>query len=215
MIIISKANRLEHSHQIACGSCIPVDSCRRTPDEVTLALDLGTHTGWAMLAEYKIIVSGTEILATEDELLKQRREGKERTFDVRFRRLLLFIRRKIAAGASRIVFEDVQFSKSQMQTQLWASLRAAVWTAALQMPVQVRCVSVPTLKFFATGNGKATKSEMAKALADVEPTIYWFDTTTGLLHRGNIEIDDNEVDAIWLARFAAAVDQGKQQFRGL
>ena len=41
----------------------------------TLALDLGTQTGWALMAGQEVIESGTELLASEEELRQQRREG--------------------------------------------------------------------------------------------------------------------------------------------
>jgi hypothetical protein len=92
----------------------------------TLTLDLGTQTGWTLLEGNVLLASGTFVLATEKELQQQRKEGKERTLDIRFLRLLLFIVERIEAGVHRIVFEDVQFAKTQAQAQLWASLRCAI-----------------------------------------------------------------------------------------
>src|ERR1035438_10720513 len=91
---------------------------------MTLCVDIGTHTGWALLEGQQILESGTTHLATKEELDLQRREGKERTLDLRYSRLHALIRRFIKEhGIERIVFEDVLFSSTQMQGQLWASLR--------------------------------------------------------------------------------------------
>jgi Holliday junction resolvasome RuvABC endonuclease subunit len=181
----------------------------------TLALDLGTRTGWALMAGQEIIESGTELLASEEELRQQRREGKERTAEIRFARFLDFVALELAAGVTRIVFEDVIFAGSQAQTQLWASLRAVIWVAARRSNLDVFCVPVATLKVFATGNGSAKKLEMALALALAQPAQYAADAETGLLRRNGRPLDDNEVDAIWLARYTAAVDRGEEDFLGV
>jgi hypothetical protein len=81
----------------------------------TLHLDLGTRTGWAVSVARELQSSGTLLLATEAELQQQRKEGKERTLDLRFSRLLAFIVRQIEAGVGRIVFEDVEFCKNRAQ----------------------------------------------------------------------------------------------------
>lgn len=87
-----------------------------------------------------------------------------------------------------------------MQAQLWASLRAAVWLHGRD-GLQIDCVPVGTLKKFATGNGSATKDLMAKALGCVV-------TATGIKSRpfsftlDGRDIDDNEIDAKHLLRFA-------------
>jgi hypothetical protein len=186
---------------------------RVPPGEVTtLTIDLGTHTGWALMAGQIILESGTELLASEKELQQQRTEGKERTNDLRFGRFLGFLERKAAARVDRFVFEDVRFVRGPDQTQLWASLRAAIWFIATRLGLVVSCVSVPTLKVFATGIRGATKRQMAQALAKASPMQYVVDPENGTLQRAGISLDDNEVDALWLARYTAAVDRGEEDF---
>lgn len=173
----------------------------------TLAIDLGTKTGWATDGD-----SGTEILATEKELAEQRKLGNERFLDLRFLRLLAFVKDQIRAGARRIVFEDVQFASTQMQAQLWSSLRAAIWAAAAPFQarpgldesgqVQAVCVPVGTLKKFASGTGAAQKEDMAAALLASCPAY------------ADRAMDDNEIDAIWLLKFAEAVDAGQETWTG-
>jgi hypothetical protein len=176
----------------------------------TLILDIGTQLGFAVLEGDVIVESGTLLLASEPELERQRKEGKERTLDIRFIRICDFIERKIADGVTRIVFEDVSFSTTTAQTQLWSSLRAAIWASAHKSAAEVFCLHALSLKAFATGNGAAEKIHMAKALAAADPERYEFDgSCLWLLGR---TADDNEVDAIWLARFTIAVDQGREQF---
>lgn len=179
----------------------------------TLLLDLGTDTGWALLQPGWPMKSGTLCLATDKELELQRREGRERTLDIRFARIYRFITEHIQQGVGRIVFEDVEFASTRMQTQLWASLRTAIWAAALLHPgVRVFGVPVATLKQFATGNGHVQKLDMAKALASFRPGGYSLLDDNRLMAPGGHFADHNEVDAIWLAYYTRAVDEGKRDF---
>jgi hypothetical protein len=97
----------------ATGGKMPVappDAHTKAAVMRTLALDLGTQTGWALMAGQEIIESGTELLASEEELCQQRREGKECMAEIRFARFLNFVALELAAGVTRIVFEDVIFA---------------------------------------------------------------------------------------------------------
>src|SRR5581483_8203975 len=178
----------------------------------TLCLDIGTDTGISLTQGPELLSSGTLQLATDEELEQQRREGKERTLDVRFVRTHAFLTRFIREGVARIVFEDVEFVSTRMQTQLWASLRTAIWTAILEHPhVRVFGVPVSILKQFATGNGHAQKLEMAQALAKQFPASYALEGEFVRKADGALA-DDNEVDAIWLALYTQAVDRGERCF---
>ena len=185
---------------------------------MTLCIDIGTHTGWALLEGQQILESGTTHLATKEELDLQRREGKERTLDLRYSRLHALIRRFIKEhGIERIVFEDVLFSSTQMQGQLWASLRCAIWAVCQEFPIQVFGLPVGTLKLFATGSGAAKKPGMATALAALEPgsTVEMSGANVFLRKSNGVLADDNEVDALWLARYTMEVDLGKRDFLGV
>lgn len=92
--------------------------------------------------------------------------------------------RSFESKVDLVVFEDVQFQSSTMQTQLWASWRTAVWLAFPKTLID--CVPVGTLKKFATSNGGATKEQMSAALKRQHPG------------RWNANLDDNTIDAIWL-----------------
>ena len=49
----------------------------------TNTIDLGSATGWTIMVGPEIRDSGTVILASEVELQQQRKQGKERTGDIR------------------------------------------------------------------------------------------------------------------------------------
>ena len=182
----------------------------------TLLLDLGTQTGWARWQDQTPLRSGTLCLATDEELDCQRRLGKDRLLDVRFVRMHTFLTAEVHDGVKRVVFEDVLFASSSSQTQLWSSLRCAIWAVALHYPeLSIFAVPTATMKKFATGNGHADKPQMAQALVVREPARY-LSVQGGHVHKidGTLA-DDNEVDALWLGYFTAAVDRGEQQFLGV
>jgi hypothetical protein len=89
-----------------------------------------------------------------------------------------------------VVFEDVQFSTYTYQTQLWSSLRAAVWLAFDGSPSKIDCLGVSQLKQFA-GSGSYKKKQMADALFQLSPE--W----------KCAKLDDNAIDAIWLHKWAS------------
>lgn len=164
----------------------------------TLCLDLGTHTGFC-LYDAGAVSFGTAILATKEETAVERETGAERTGDIRYSRLIEFIRDKVATHqVKRLVFEDVNFASSPAQVQLWAALRTAIWQIGLEFKsdpeFEVRCVPVQTLKVFGAGSGKADKAAMTLALHQQYPQ--------------HAVDNDNEVDAIWLYYYTLSVDQG-------
>lgn len=155
-----------------------------------LALDLGTKTGWALAETHEpfrqwcpTITSGTWVLATPKEVKELRAKDLDRCCDFRASRLLFRI--KELGEVDLMLFEDVQFSTTTLQTQMWGSLRAMVWLCSGD--TQVVAVPVATLKKFATGKGNADKEAMARAAS---------------LAGGPLEADDNEIDAWWLLQMA-------------
>ena len=171
----------------------------------TLGLDLGTKTGWCVSIDGKVKKVGTWVLASKAELDEERKTGLDRRADVRFFDLFDKIAATIDKWAiNRVVFEDVQFSTTTAQTQLWASLRSAIWAVAKARAPHLEIYTVPvaTLKKFATGHGTAEKSDMFEALLKVD------------LHLGGelSQLDDNAVDATWLALYSNAVDEGRVDF---
>lgn len=176
----------------------------------TLALDLARKTGWAVLSsDGKIIDSGTLFLSTPAEDDAQRKICGERFYDKRFEKLVRFIQEKVQDyGIERLVFEDVQFATSTMQVQLWTALRGSIWTCVFQNPaLKSFAVSVKTLKKFASDHGDAAKDGMLEALIPI-----WGSVSDSSRHTDMM--DDNEVDAIWMALYALAVDEGRECFLG-
>jgi hypothetical protein len=176
----------------------------------TLALDLGTRTGYAVGLQgtgtatlMHTALAGTWELLTDKEAMEQRKGGLERLGDARYYRLRdLVLNLCLTHKVTRIVFEDVKFSKSALPTQLWSSLRAALWEVKDRLALQLQTVPVPTLKAFACGNSHADKTEMELALRMRE------DQFGGTLVLG----DDNETDARWLLAYTLAVDQGARSW---
>jgi hypothetical protein len=179
----------------------------------TMCIDIATVIGWSVLNSDGAMQSGALELATAAELEKQRREGKERTGDIRFERMYRFGEAAIDRGAEQFVLEDVGFMRGRYQGQLFPTLRAAIWALAILHPgLIVHCVSSVTLKHFATGNGTASKEEMAKALVRHSPDLYRMDGGQTVRKIDGTIADDNEVDAIWLAYYTLAVWRGEREF---
>lgn len=156
-----------------------------------LALDLGTKTGFAISREGMPNVVGTWKLATAAEVKQWGKTRVVRTGDPRFCRLLALVTEMLPLDV--IVFEDVQFSTTTKQTQLWSAFRSVLWTLQCSCdaakPLVVECVPVQTLKKFATGSGGASKEAMIAAA----------------FRRGCPPgVDDNGADAFHLLRWAQA-----------
>lgn len=153
-----------------------------------LALDLGTKTGYAFNHGDQLEF-GTWLLASDKEITGWGKDRTRRKCDPRVLRLhatLVMLHDK--HPFDRVVFEDVMFGSTTYQTQLWASLRAAIW---LGIPAaRIECVPVGTLKKFATNHGGATKAMMADALLRTDKRFL------------DKKLDDNAVDAIFLWKWA-------------
>lgn len=127
-----------------------------------LALDLGTKTGYAASIGGKFC-AGTWTLVSAIEIREQGKLRYDRRRDMRIPALYL----ELETWSERVkfdwvFFEDVQFSSTTLQTQMWASLRAAVWLWSYDYDVQIDCCPVATLKKFGTGYGGADKKAMER-----------------------------------------------------
>lgn len=153
-----------------------------------LALDLGSTTGAAWGDSSLSVQSLT--WATDKELRAMRLDRIDRRGDIRVIRFFTWLTKQNATCKfDAVVFEDVQFSSSTAQTQLWSSFRAAVWLAFDSSIIEA--VAVGTLKKFATGFGSAKKDQMEESLLLTHPEIAPFCQ------------DDNAVDAVWLWLWAS------------
>ena len=153
-----------------------------------LALDLGTNTGYC----YNVgpqIYSGTWLLASKDDLKTARKARFDRRCDIRVPELYRRLDRIVSSAMffDYVIFEDVRFHTSLAQSQLWSSLRTAVWLSFA--PCTIEAVDVGTLKKFATGSGAADKLKMRAYLKGI-PALF------------KEEMDDNAVDAAWLFLWA-------------
>lgn len=172
-----------------------------------LALDLGTNLGVCYGTAEDFSIEDIR-LAEPREVTEWRKRRLDRRGDPRFTRLRSYLRRWDRWGADvgfRVVFEDVCFCTATYQCQLWASLRAAIWSVF--PPEIVECVPVGTLKLFATGSGSATKSRMAKSMVASNPARFFIDGSVPSKHCiGDRETKnfytDNAVDAYHIHRWA-------------
>lgn len=155
-----------------------------------LAIDLGTHCGLAHnCTPTGAVTAWTEHLATAREITEWGRSRMTRRNDPRILRLSKILQR--IPKPDVCVFEDVCFQTYTKQTQLWSSLRAAVWLTLGESCI-LECVPVATLKKFATGHGGATKPMMETALRRANPDMFKQLQTLG----------DDAVDALWLFKWA-------------
>lgn len=163
-----------------------------------LSLDLGTKTGWAYRAKDGTVTAGLWVLQKPEETAAAALLRKDRTLDARIP--LLYQRIKAHwdehysdKGSNNpvdfLVFEDVQFSQYTMQTQLWSSLRAAVWLFCYNYGVPRDCCPTGTLKKAATGRGDANKYAMIDAATAQFPGV-------------EFKLDDNAADALNLLQWA-------------
>lgn len=164
-----------------------------------LALDLGTKTGFAYNDGDDLQI-GTITLATPKELAEAKKNRMDRRQDIRVMRLHEKLQLLMLAFPFKfVVFEDVEFSSFTKQTQLWASLRAAVWTA-VGHDAAMECVNVTRLKKLTTGSGSADKKAMAAWLVmNNTDRLAWKGYTVVDKKTGK-ELDDNALDAlaVWL-----------------
>jgi len=153
-------------------------------------------TGWALrLGPPDLDRAGTWTLATDAELRKARKNPFGcRDADPRMKALLGKLRALVPI-VERVVWEDVEFSSSTAQTQLWASFRGILWSVLADNPtVHAWPVPVGTLKKWATGSGAADKDRMRAAWLG-SPFRAQMDTPVETL-------DDNAIDAAWLLNYA-------------
>lgn len=137
-----------------------------------LALDLGTQTGWALLARDDSLTSGSQ------SFKPQRFEGGGMRF-LRFKRWLTELK-TCADGITAIYFEEVRRHLGVDAAHAYGGFLATLtaWCEHHQIPYQG--VPVGTIKKHATGKGNASKDEMVSAV----------------VKKGFMPTDDNEADAL-------------------
>ena len=143
-----------------------------------LALDLGTTTGWAMLAD-GTITSGSQCFKP------QRFEGGGMRF-LKFKRWLSDMKYCGTYGLDAVYFEEVRRHAGVDAAHAYGGFMAhlTAWCEHHEIPYQG--VPVGTIKKHATGKGNASKGEM---IAAAVARYQWVQ-------------DDNEADALALLDWA-------------
>ena len=149
-----------------------------TTNSTILALDLGTHTGWALHQLDSTITSGTE------HFKPQRFEGGGMRF-LRFKRWLAELL-TTSGHINAVYFEEVRRHAGVDAAHAYGGFMGhlTAWCEHHNIPYQG--VPVGTIKKHATGKGNAGKDEMIAAA----------------LSRGHDPKDDNEADALALLHWA-------------
>ncbi len=151
-----------------------------SPERVVLALDLGTHTGWALRSAGALITSGTE------HFCPHRFEGGGMRY-LRFKRWLTEVK-STAGGIDEIYFEEVRRHLATDAAHAYGGFLAVLTSWCEHHGIAYQGVPVGTIKKYATGKGNADKDAMIEAMRA----------------RGFAPVDDNEADALALLHCAIA-----------
>lgn len=139
----------------------------------TLALDLGTNCGFALLHPTGVTISGTWDLSVN----KKRMESAGMRY-VRFREHLSLMSKN--NGVKQVYFEEVRRHAGTTAAHVYGGLLAKVQEWCADNDIEFQGVPVGEIKRSWTGKGNASKKEM---IAEAR-------------RRGYDPCDDNEADAI-------------------
>ena len=142
-----------------------------------LALDLGTHTGWALRLGARI-ESGVQTFDVK------RGESPGMRY-IRFRRWLDTMTLTAMPGIDLLVYE-APHQRGGAATEVAAGFSTRVQEQAAELRIEHTAVHTGTLKKYATGSGAAKKPAMIAAVC----------------RRWKVVKDDNEADAIALLYYA-------------
>lgn len=142
---------------------------------VILGLDCGTKTGWCLMEDGKIIASGIE------DFSKKRGESNGFMF-LKFRNWLNYI---LSYHKPNIVVYEQAHHRGGAATEIGVNLTGRIQEVCTNLEIEYAPVHTATLKKFATGNGRAKKSEMMNAAKKL---------------LGRDPVDDNESDAVLIAK---------------
>jgi hypothetical protein len=159
------------------------------PNTTLLALDLGTHTGWAVYQHDGTITSGTE------RFTPQRFEGGGMRF-LRFKRWLNELR-MTTGEIHAVFFEEVRRHAGVDAAHAYGGFMSHLTAWCEQHRIPYQGVPVGTIKKHATSKGNASKEDMV----------------TAAKKRGHDPCDDNEADALALLHWALeiAFDRGEER----
>jgi len=143
----------------------------------TLALDLGTSTGWAMRSKTGQTQSGVL------DLSGSRFEGGGMRY-WRFEEWL----QSLPCMPDRVVYEEVRRHVGTDAAHIYGGLQATLTSFCEQYGLPYEGVPVGTIKKFITGKGNANKQSVIEAVKS----------------HGFEPADDNEADALALLMYAEA-----------
>lgn len=148
-----------------------------------LALDLGTHTGWAIRHSDGSVTSGVQNFSP------RRFDGGGMRY-LRFRRWLEEV--LDASGANEVHYEEVRRHAATDAAHVYGGLLAVLTAMCEERNIPYAGESVGTIKKHATGKGNSDKTAMIAAANK----------------RGWPTNDDNEADALWLLDMVAERELG-------
>jgi len=139
-----------------------------------LALDLGTHTGWAACDETGFVTSGMIYFKTS------RFEGGGMRY-LKFKRWLTQVKNSLD-GIDEVYFEEVRRHIGVDAAHAYGGFMATLTTWCEHHQIPYQAIPVGTIKKHITGKGNANKQAIINAVKAL----------------GFNPIDDNEADAIAL-----------------
>lgn len=155
-----------------------------------LGLDLGKKLGWAIADEHAVRLSGREILKVG------RGESRGMVF-VKFTR---WFNGMLETHSPALVIYEMPHLRGGDATQSLVGLQTHCMSCCCARSIEYTSVHTGTLKLFATGRGGASKAEMILKAA------FWL---------GREPVDDNEADAVHVARYGVANYAPERMGRGL
>lgn len=146
-----------------------------------LGLDCATKTGWCIVDS----LDGSVIESGVQDFAKRRGESNGLMF-LRFRKWLQELINTSPVAIGLLSYEQAHF-RGGSATEICVGLQTRVQEAAAEIGIESAPVTTGALKKWATGNGAKGKAAMIEAAGAV---------------LGRPPIDDNEADAIHVARWA-------------
>jgi len=147
-------------------------------ETITLAIDLGTTTGWALRSKDGQIAHGFA------SFKPQRFEGGGMRY-LRFKRWLTEIK-ALSSDIHAVYFEEVRRHAGVDAAHVYGGLLATLTTWCEHHQIPYQGVPVGTIKRHATGRGNAGKAEVIEAMRA----------------KGHPVANDNEADALALLHWA-------------
>ncbi len=145
-----------------------------------LALDLGTHLGYAILSDEKII-SGTKKL-------------KNKTFGQRFSEFFKWLYEILDCyEIDKVYFERVRRHLGTEAGHVYGAFMYVLAVVCEDLKIPYEGCEVGEIKKYITGHGRATKNDVVKAVSNL----------------GFSPADDNEADAISILLLAIAKEEGQ------